>query len=373
MPAVPSTPASRRTDTQTMPTPQTHSTVPPSSSPPQTSSPQKSSSDHTAKLKHPTRLHSKDLTANTFRIYVKHYMDSLCRKQLSRAVSRNSSQEDVFLDDTSPNRTPRASKRSESGKKPILQGISLSHLRRVDDLRVLARRVVAAEGKRRERDVKQKEKEARRKEREGASQRGTAVRLSPKQASKLTPTTLKPIASTEPTSAKVKRLFLWTVRKLLEDGGIIVCEGPGLPLPRSTDMNERSLSCWKDVTNTTINSVSLDTSTLSKSSLISIQSSVGKDPEDDWPSDPDSDYQEECYLPLSNEVLAQPLLDAIAIIVRPGSGLRGATISEMMTRLKRDDRWKQVGEWHIQDALEYLDEVDKVWKVSGDRWGLVRC
>ncbi|KAI0828598.1 hypothetical protein BC628DRAFT_80078 [Trametes gibbosa] len=107
------------------------------------------------RLRHPARLHTRDLTVHTLRIYIKHYMDNApppthCRRAsiTGRSLSptptprsTRGSRHDVLK----PDETPRAS-RMLSLK---VYGYTLSHLRRVSELSLLSKRIVNAEARRR--------------------------------------------------------------------------------------------------------------------------------------------------------------------------------------------------------------------------------
>ncbi|ETW78100.1 hypothetical protein HETIRDRAFT_107707, partial [Heterobasidion irregulare TC 32-1] len=169
--------------------------VPTSPSTSAASSPTKSIHDPSSppRLRHPSRLHSRDLTANTFRIYLKHYMDNAPPHDEPRGADLSSeSDSDAFAPTTptkrgrgtgarprfmdectprarkvargdpaptspgGPSRTPRAGRlaaredAAAAGGSPLLLGFTLSYLRRVPELAVLAQRVVRAEARRRE-------------------------------------------------------------------------------------------------------------------------------------------------------------------------------------------------------------------------------
>lgn len=134
------------------------------------------------KLRHPSRLHSGDLTDNTFRIYVKHYM--------------------VYAPSMPSTPRPANSKIAviDRSSRPIPRGFTLSYLRRVPELAEMARRVVMAE-------VKRRAKDQRKKGGEGRSQGSTPTR----QQDKMGP--------------KVKRLFRWAVVQLLHEGSIVLWDG----------------------------------------------------------------------------------------------------------------------------------------------------
>ncbi|KAG9313597.1 hypothetical protein JVU11DRAFT_5927 [Chiua virens] len=132
------------------------------------------------KLRHPSRLHTRDLTSNTFRLYLKHYMDN--GPPLFSAISRSSPCRNTCTGVTTPTKrtrrsddednepTPRPSRGvrmndtganddviQNSADEPTL-GFTLSHLRRVPELALLASRVVRAEQRKREKAERDKKR-----------------------------------------------------------------------------------------------------------------------------------------------------------------------------------------------------------------------
>jgi hypothetical protein len=238
-------------------------------------------------------------------------------------------------------------------EKEAVIGCTLSFLLRVPDLATLARRVVQAEARRRE-----KTKE---------SQSGVPNSAERRKAS---------VSSTEGSIPKIKRLFSWAIRKLYQDGSIILWDGPAL------SVLERSPH------------TALDSSMLYRSSSMTSHSILGRgtrpaDYTEDL-SDPPSD--EEAYASLSTAYLATQVEQTIRSLTAlqtsrtentflgPAVSKRrllprpGPTKDDITHHLKRrDDRWKWVNAWAVQDALEWLRDNGRVWCVSedsGGRWEL---
>ncbi|KAM5530283.1 hypothetical protein V8D89_014712 [Ganoderma adspersum] len=389
------------------------------------------------RLRHPSRLHTRDLTTNTFRIYVKHYMDNAPppprrRRSEARSVSPSptprpsrSWKEDedtptktrgtkrAAAADATPcpsrrrrleeNHTPRASQihetesngdsESEAEDDPegddCMYGFTLSHLRRVPELSLLARRVVAA-------DAHRREKEERKKAREQASQ--------PKGKGKA-PTTSSSSSSSHametrgPTGPAVKKLFKQAIRTLFQEGDIVLWSGPVLPLPApSLDPMLPAPSAsqlWRANTSTSTTSSAISSTSTSSRSQPSYE---------EWDDEVLSDPQpnEEAYVPLTPAYFSRVLEDAIRHMVRermtkvkgPGGDVtpratsrsiierlreqekeRGAgpppgpTKEELLTWLRNsDERWARVGEWTVQEALNWGRKEGRLWCIGKGRW-----
>lgn len=178
---------------------------------------------------------------------------------------------------------------------------------------------------------------------------------------------------------KVTRLFSWAIRKLYQDGCIILWDGPVLsPLEPHTVLDSSML----------YRSSRLDDNDLS----VSRRGTQLADNIEDL-SDPPSD--EEAYASLSTAYLATQVEQAIRSLTaqrkrRKGEAentflgpavsrrrllpLPGPTKEDITTHLKRgDDRWKRINGWAVQEALEWLRDNGRVWCVSeddGGRWEL---
>lgn len=347
------------------------------------------------------KISSSQLTTHTFRAHLVQYLDHASRVQAPATPTRrprSSQEDDPFYFDTpmqkrrgaraaSPDGTPRPKEKGKAMASmeeagPVLTGFPLSYLRRVPELDCLGRRVVRAEMKRRAKEQKLKEKELRQKEKEKERLRRSQSILQPSQGSSLrSPSKAVSAApkkfSSERTSLKVKRLFQMTLRTLREDGTIIVVEGPGRRRDKAGEEKSRSL-CWRDLTDTTMDlstaastSIANTTTTSTSSSLVG-DSSICMDMDEDPPSDPDPAYEEECYLPVTAFVLAQPVLEVMRSIFPESGGMNGATVEEILGRMRRDDgRWSRLHEEHINQTIEHLVEEERVWQAGRNKWGLV--
>ncbi|TFK32015.1 hypothetical protein BDQ12DRAFT_617837 [Crucibulum laeve] len=332
------------------------------------------------KLRHPSRLHSRDLTDNTFRIYMKHYMDHapdftpepVRESDYDSDMAVGTSLTLVPSTPTKPSRhrhedhTPRAkitAGTSEStprprvpalrfgGSEPIysttvssakpqsnIRGFTLSYLRRVPELRELAKRVV----KRRIKEERKKAKET------GASQkRRTALE------SNIGP--------------KMKRLFQWAIVLLLKEGGVVLWDGESRPI-LDNPCSEMS-RLWRS-SNSTIGA---------DSTVFSVTSGTIREIDDDELSDPGVD--EEIYLPLKPAYLAVEVEKAIKALSDAAEKMRhnasdprvltgGFTKDSILSFMKKDDRWRHIGDWHVEDALKFLELEGRAWCIGKGRWVL---
>ena len=280
-------------------------------------------------------------------------------------------------------RLPRPSSAARLGRdghgdnNEAVMGCTLSFLLRVPELSNLARRVVQAELRRRE---KTRQSQAQAQVRSGAvsvdtSREQRRVALS---------------SSAEGSPPKVKRLFSWAIRKLYQEGSIIIWDGSALSV---SDL-EPHVALDSSML---FRSSRLDNTGHSTSRLFSKHGGIQQPTDDDSMedlSDPPSD--EDAYASLSTAYLATQIEQAIrsltALQTRRRKGenentymgpaisrrrllpLPGPTKEDITTHLKRgDDRWKRINGWAVQEALEWLKDNGRVWFVSeddGGRWEL---
>jgi len=260
--------------------------------------------------------------------------------------------------------TPRA--KMINTMNPPLRGFTLSYLRRVPELSDMARRVCKAEAKRRERDARRRAKEA-----ASSSKSQNRSRSQVSQAKSSSSSSTPVLDKENSTSARMKRLFKWAILQLVSEGSVVVWSGPTFPC--SVILEDGSKSLWKH----SVSSSSANTTVNSDVSLFSTASSRSETTDEEEEieiSDPESN--EEAYISLFPEYLAVEVETAIramtAAAVRSGSRSRSAlktTKEGILTYLQRDDRWRRVGEWSVEEALEYLKDdgravVDRgVWRL----------
>ncbi|KIM46715.1 hypothetical protein M413DRAFT_440301 [Hebeloma cylindrosporum] len=380
-PTMPSTPKKTYVPT----TPSTRQSSPPSSV---SSSPIKPEqiTQSPIRLRHPSRLHTKDLTDNTFRIYLKHYMDHAPIGETEYdAETEVEYEEHLDRNLSTPTKRPRKNEtpRQEphqlqhdftprpripqpifsplttcvaSSKPPISsqtdssrKGFSLSYLRRVPELSLLASRVVHAVTRRRQRAEREREKEA-----------GIPPSKTQKSSSIIPP---------DKFASKMKRLFQWAVIQLLKEGCIVHWDGPKRVHTNWSRMNTSLL--WK--ANATTSTAGGDSTLFNTTSgsLPTTFAGAGYD-DDGMLSDPDPN--EEAYIPLTPDFLGDFVEKAIKVLVdhyeEMGKPYTGATKEGVLSVLRKDDRWRYVGEWSIDDSLEFLKQEGRVWALKNGRWDL---
>ncbi|KAL1949104.1 hypothetical protein VTO73DRAFT_10910 [Trametes versicolor] len=416
------------------------------------------------RLRHPARLHTRDVTVHTLRIYIKHYMDnappptrrrrrSLDSRSVSPSPSPQSSQarqRDALETPTKASRgrsaratdaTPRPSRlrpfnadKSSSSSLASdtdtdtedesddlaedddqVYGYTLSHLRRVPELALLARRVVHAEAHRRAKEERKKAKvdaersQSRNKSKSSSTHASTSTSASAstasKQASKETD-----LADPKAAAAATKRLFRQAIRTLFQDGSIVLWDGPIRPLPAPAldplIPSSFSSALWKANTSTASStSASMSASTTTSSSRTSRSFPAYDEWDEDAPlSDPEP--SEEAYVPLTPVYFARVLERAIASLVAEASAapapapsgdatpkprqalslierLRaqeagaeggtqaavGPTAAELLAWLRNsDERWARVGLWSVEEALEWGRREGRLWCVGKGRW-----
>jgi hypothetical protein len=217
------------------------------------------------------------------------------------------------------------------------RGFTLSCLRCVPELADMARRVVHAEAKRREREERKRVEEG----------------------SKSAPRSEKPLTQ-EQVAPKMERLFKWAIVKLYDEGSIVLWDGP----VRTCTNVERASSICKATSPTS-------------DRLDELEDDV------EW-SDPPA--QEEAYVLVTPAYLAAHVEKTIAAFISRQSNSSakgepqpwysvpsplGPTKEDIATLMKRlDERWAHIGAWAVDEALEVLKEEGRAWQVGGGRWEL---
>ncbi|KAJ7671413.1 hypothetical protein DFH06DRAFT_980684 [Mycena polygramma] len=354
-----------------MPPPSIPASVPstPSSASSAPSSPSKSSSANSPhKLRHPSRLHTGDLTANAFRIYLKHYMDNIDDLQPAApepTTPTKSSRNALPPGDETPrphDHTPRRIipldfTRPHTPDDPT-RGFTLSYLRRVPELALMAKRVVKAEAKRRARDAHKKAKEG-----------GTNK---PKKPAVVTQAMINDQQKLHP---RMKRLFTWAIQQLVKEGDVISWEGPVRPC-RSSHEDPDSSALWR------LNSSS---SSVGGNSTMFSNASVAEDDEDEGELTDPGD-REEAFVSLTPAFLATTVESAISVLVaramsraqastdpsrpRVRAPAAGPTVQQILSHLKSDDMWRNLSEFTVSEALAVLKDEGRAWMMGGDRWAL---
>lgn len=319
------------------------------------------------KISHPSRIRPDGLNDLTFRLHLKHYMErssSFIFNERNTLRLRDLDQS-ALLTPTRPRRrdhlpeldqTPRPIKlqtANMSGMDDVMngkpRGFTLSHLRRVPELAILAKRVVKAE----------------------ASRRGAQPSTS--SASRV---------SREHRGQKMKRLFSSTLIKLHQEGLVVLWDGPAWPLTvDAARLAEVSASLWKDPSSK-CSQPRADKSSASNASVglhtLDVSSVSTRKEDDGELSDPG--LEETSYLPVSTAILCDDVEGIIKTLVidercqartvRPGLVVaKGATKATITARLRHsDERWMHMGEWIVEDTLLSLKDQGRVWEVGNGRW-----
>lgn len=269
-----------------------------------------------------------------------------------------------------------------------LYGYTLSHLRRVPELSLLARRVVKTEAHCR---AKEERKKAKSQKPQPAS---TSASSGPGPTSRSSPDI--------PHGPAVKRLFKQAIRTLFSEGEVVLWNGPVRPLlePVFDPLVPSSLGLWKANTSTS----SAATSSTSRSAMSY----------DDWDDDEalsEPTRGEEAYVPLTPAYFSRVLEGAIRTIMaqaeRLGEGegeatpkpkakstassssARGNSLIERLRAQEKenagpppgptkeqllawlrgsDERWARVGEWTVEEALQWGKREGRLWCVGKGCW-----
>ncbi|KAF7311929.1 Stn1 domain-containing protein [Mycena indigotica] len=282
------------------------------------------------KLRHPSRLRSRDLTQNAFRIYVKHYMANVppwsdpgpgTPKTPTQALRA------LGVDDTPrPARHTMPSSSSSFPHTPATSaethGFTVSYLRRVPALALMAQKVAHAEWKRRALEAYN-----------AAKARGERP--------------AKPVPEKDPARrrARTKRLFVWAVQQLVKDGEVVSWEGPVRPAlgPGLVSTQDGDVSLWR-----------MDSSASTAggdSTLFSNASSMADGEQDDGELSAPEDG-EEAFVPLTPAFVAAAVGGAVRVLAARG---KPADAQAVLRYLRRsDDMWRNLNEVVVQDALRLL-------------------
>ncbi|KAG0691651.1 hypothetical protein DFH29DRAFT_819222, partial [Suillus ampliporus] len=302
-------------------------------------------STHPPKLLHPSQLRTADLTENTFRLYVKHYMDHALA-----AVPHWHIGEEPF---STPTKSPRIE--THQARTPYAvhdpipppsaapptgpAGFTLSHLRHIPELALLAARVVYAQIRRARAEMEAKKA--------GQSQKSSSKSDNPHSRPRTKPS--------DAPRMRMKRLFMWAVLRLYEEGSIVLCDRHVPLLPRSTPMplfdmtvcSTASVSTACDPLVTTANSTMFSSPGVSSS-----KTSVPK--EDAYLSDSPLDEEDEAYVSVTSALLTGPVQE---IMRAKGISAKSTKVGvEDITRdLRRlDMRWARITTRAVEEAVETI-------------------
>jgi len=265
----------------------------------------------------------------------------------------------------SSSQTPPTSLESESLDTP--DSFTISYLRRVPELYLLASRIVKYAYKA---HFKEQQRQAK-----SASQPCPSKPGGPFSFPNRSLNGMSSLLDPHHLRRKIKTLYVRTIQELHRDGAVILTFGRCRPIPSDEsgflpDMPD----IWKET----------------DASRADSKSYCDRDPI--FPMRGDSEEElsepednEDGYIPLTRELLCMKVTDAIITMHRastqmrikysvPGDNplyhgkIRPPSPGEIAIWLAREDEWRQVGELVVLDALQHLRELDVVYKVAQGRW-----
>ncbi|KAG9055429.1 hypothetical protein FS842_002203 [Serendipita sp. 407] len=290
------------------------------------------------RLSHPERLRSKELTRDLFRFYVLHFMQSVDKSAASPQDSTQLRHKGLG-----------SSIYSSWREKP---GFGLSYLRRVPELHRLAHRILAEERR-------QDRKRRRLQEKENETTRHTSA---PKSE----------IKARNPRK-EAKALFSDALRKLWMQGSIVQNDA------KSRSWNEQEagwvneLQIWGSKG---AQSQARDTSSLHEDqSRVSAATTTVIDDEEMEISDVDEN--EECHIPVTDDLLSAPVLEAIKLALKPVRDAnkrlsrkpQGVPMEDILQQLQMDDTWAKISD--ITKVLRYLEQQEVIWEHSEAVWAII--
>lgn len=229
---------------------------------------------------------------------------------------------------------------SSQESNTAMNGFTLSALRRVPELNDMAKRVVDAEKKRKRREEAHSQKSSRSRTQPSATKENRNITMSSSSS-----------FSKESTKPKMKRLFQHALLELVKQGNVVLWSGPYYDfIPqchlRAENMPWKSLS-YPDETMATEKTVGGDSLSI-----------VGDGGDDQMVvTDPEDDYEEEAYISVTTEYLAEEVERTIR---RLDQRRRATTKKTILDCLRGDDRWQFLGDWSVEHALEYLSNDGRI-------------
>ncbi|KAG1721949.1 uncharacterized protein EDB91DRAFT_1064161 [Suillus paluster] len=255
------------------------------------------------KFLHPSRLRTADLTDLTFQSYLKHYMQHAIGNVRHWDIGE-------WPLSTPTELQPTGILFASHGQASNSPAFTLSHLRRVPELALLASRVVDAETRRRARPDADAEKVG---HTQSSSGKTVKTRSHPNTTARV----------------RMKRLFMLAVLRLYKDGSVVLYDRP-LPPPSS----------------------SVPVSSPMFSGLSSAKCVVPE--EDAYLSDPPMYEEDEAYVPVTPALLAAPVWE-----IMRAKGIKGKSTevgAEDITRdlRKLDVRWARITTRAVEEAVETI-------------------
>ncbi|KAG1785183.1 uncharacterized protein HD556DRAFT_1450935 [Suillus plorans] len=257
-------------------------------------------------FRHPSQLRTSDLTDKTFQLYLQHYF-----RHAPGDVPHFDYRQFFLM------QTP-----GQSTSPPTM----LSHLRWIPELALLANRVVHAE-----------------------KQRRTPTDAGGEKAAQTRKSFISRFSS-DHLRVKMKRLFMWAVLQLYEQGSIVLYDGL-LDAPTASVSIVPCDSAITDTASSPAPSVVLLSSTIF-SSPDATKSEISED--NAYLSDPPYYEEDEAYTSVTAALLVQPVRDIMCT-----RGIRGKSIrvraEDIAKDLKRlDRRWARIDLRAVEEAIDTI-------------------
>ena len=260
-------------------------------------------------------------------------------------------------------------------------GFSFDYLRRVPDLRYLARRILLAEARRMNRDYLVK--------RRALEPTGDNRPLSKADTNLRKPAPLTDDIMTK----KVNDLFAHALRRLFGEGDIIAGSGKSRPIPpEMVDLPRCSLKeypkclgqfrLWDpppplspagNVEPDALDPKSRTSGSSSRKSWrIGLQDQDGPvDALERLSSLRESDEDAEVYFVVTPELMSDDVLKAVALLGRRkerGQHGGGSPGDILATLIRLDEKWRKMNEDRVGETLELLSDAKKIWNYMKDQW-----
>lgn len=297
-------------------------------------------------LRHPSQLSHRELNLYTFRLYVKFIMLRLLE------LDSKEPPQDSIHGGTQQNSLRDINDFDCDDLSRRCLGVGISYLMNIPELNLLAERV--------ERETR-RQAEKRKILREKENTHSTQERKSKTRKSDI---------SSQKSGKTKKKLFAEAIRTLYQDGSIIIHNGGSRQWGEGESSMLQDICKWKwrkghssrgEDASTTFNTTT-SVSQVKNQSLVEHVT---------------SNNNEESYIPVTNEVLAQPLLSAIrqatsrlkkANAQQPR--VRGASVEDILDEMHCcDERWERVVD--IKSALSYLRDEEMIWEVAPSHWAVM--
>jgi hypothetical protein len=276
---------------------------------------------------------------------------------------------------------------SKTSPLPPPLGHTFDYLRRVPDLRYLARRILLAEARRMTREylIKRRALEPTGRNRPSSNSKADANLLR------------KPVPLTnEIMTKKINDLFTHALRHLFGQGEIVAASGRSRPIPpEMANLFPCSLNDYPNCLGQfrlwdpppplpphgSVEATMSDTKTQvpgsssRKSWRIGLQDEDGPvDVLEPLPSLREQNGDAEVYFVVTAELLSVDVLKAVTLLSRRRAlGQHGGgSPGEILTTLIRlDEKWRKMNEVRVEEALALLSLGKKIWNYMKDQWALV--